>query len=145
MSLHTPGARDAFIARVQSVTASSPRHWGGMSPDQMLWHLNRSLSGSLGLEASTPFKIPIPQWLMRFLALYLPWPKNSPTAPQFLPIGTYDLTHEKTVLVGLIQAVAAKPLDSEWGDHPAFGRMSGPQFSRLNALHLNHHLRQFGA
>lgn len=61
-----------------------------------------------------------------------------------LRVCQYDLESERSRCLQLIDELAARRLDDDWPPHPAFGRMTGPEVSRLHAKHLNHHLTQFG-
>jgi hypothetical protein len=38
-----------------------------------------------------------------------------------------------------------KPIDAPWPELPSFGRVTGRFQSRLQAKHLDHHLKQFSA
>ena len=144
-SFHDPLDRASFESRVRALTPNAKRQWGTMSPDQMLWHINQALAMNLGRATGEMMRIPIPRALMKMVALYLPWPKGAPTAPAFKARRAYDFAAEQRQCLELIGATAAKPLDAEWGTHVAFGKLTGKQASRLSALHLDHHLRQFGA
>ena len=57
----------------------------------------------------------------------------------------YEFDSELERCFNLIAEFTARPLDAEWPEHPIFGRMSGAEASRLQAKHLDHHLKQFGA
>jgi hypothetical protein len=48
-------------------------------------------------------------------------------------------------LQNLVDHFARQPRDFEWQPHPHFGRMSDAEWMRLAYLHMDHHLRQFGA
>lgn len=144
-SLHDPLHRASCESRVRALSPNANRWWGTMSPDQMLWHINQALAMNLGRTTGEMMRIPLPRALMKMVALYLPWPRGVPTAPEFTARRTYDFADEQRQCLALIAATADKPLDSEWGTHVAFGKLTGKQASRLSALHLDHHLRQFGA
>jgi hypothetical protein len=81
---------------------------------------------------------------MKFLVLRLPWPKNSPTNPGFVPKGRHDFEAERARCLKLISQLVDLPLDDPCPKHPMFGKMSGRDVSELTAKHLNHHLSQFG-
>jgi hypothetical protein len=97
--------------------------------------------GQIDVEPQEP---PLPQPVMRWLVLNLPWPKGAPTLPPFVASGAYDFDAERIRCLELIDQLAAKPLEDKWPTHPALGRMSGREASRLQAKHLEHHLKQFG-
>jgi hypothetical protein len=117
-----------------------------MSVDQMLWHVNAGLAMAIGQLELPPQKapIPLPRPLMRFLVLNLPWPKGAPTLAPFVAKASYDFDVERRRCSQLIDAVAGKPIDGAWPSHPVMGAMSGRDVSRLQAKHLDHHLKQFG-
>src|SRR6185436_12086404 len=46
--LHDPEVRRSIEARLEAIRADSPRQWGSMSVDQMLWHVNQFLAAALG-------------------------------------------------------------------------------------------------
>jgi hypothetical protein len=115
-----------------------------MSADQMLWHVNGGLLMALGQIDVPPRRLPVPRPVVRFIALNLPWPKGVPTMPMFVASGSYDFESERVRCLGLIDELAAKRLDENWPRHPLLGRLSGREASRIQAKHLDHHLKQFG-
>jgi len=142
--LHDANYRSEVVKRVRALRPDSPRQWGKMSADQMLWHVNCALENALGQRNIPSAKIPIPRPVLKFMVMKLPWRKNNPTAPEFVASGNYNFEAERERCITLIDALAAKSTDAPWPEHPAFGRMSGRDVSFLHAKHLNHHLRQFG-
>ncbi len=143
--LHDGSTRADIERRINSLRSDSRGRWGKMSVDQMLWHVNKAIGVSLGQVTLGPGFPPLPKAVLKFVVLKLPWFKSAPTHPDFVAKGHYDFEAERTRLKQLIGEVTAKPLDSAWPAHPAFGAMSGDDVSRLMAKHLDHHLRQFGA
>ena len=143
-TLHDEGYRLQIINRMRSLHRDSPRRWGRMSADQMLWHVNGGLSMALGQMDIPPQKTPLPRPIMRLVALRLPWPKGLPTMAMFVASGAYDFESERGRCFQLIEQMRAKPLDEDWPTHPLFGKLSGRHASRIQAKHLEHHLRQFG-
>ena len=79
--LHDPVVRASIEARLNTLRSDSPRQWGTMTAEQMLWHLNQFLGAALGEGTMPAQKAPLPLPLMRFMLLYLPWPKSAPTNP----------------------------------------------------------------
>jgi hypothetical protein len=108
----------------------------------MLHHINTALAVSAGELTLPEERSPLPRGLMKFLVLNLPWPKGAPTAPAFMATGTYDFESERNRCMSLIDRLATMPLDGAT-THPVFGSMSGAETGRLQAKHLNHHLKQF--
>jgi hypothetical protein len=144
-SIHDSEYCGALRARVDKLEANTQHKWGEMSVDQMLWHLNGSLSLGLGKLRAAPFKMPLPLSIMVPLALYAPFPKGkAKTIPELEATGKYDFYTERARFHALIEEFSLKPLHFNWLDHPMFGRLSGPSWSKISARHIDHHLRQFG-
>ena len=143
-TVHDATYRAALQSRLRALKPDSPRRWGKMSPDQMLWHLNVGLSVALGETTIPDQRPPLPRPLMKFLVLNLPWVKGAPTSPIFVARSSYDFEGERARCLQLLGRLASLPLDAPPVMHPIFGRMSGTDTSRLHAKHLDHHLKQFG-
>ena len=45
----------------------------------------------------------------------------------------------------LLDRYTRKPRNFDWPPHPFFGQLSDEDWLRLGYLHMDHHLRQFGA
>lgn len=142
--LHDPQYRSGIEARLGSLHSDTKPHWGKMSVDQMLWHVNQGLALSLGQITSPPQKTPLPRPIMKLLVLKLPWPKGAPTMPVLEAKQQYDFEAERTRCQQLLKTFANKPLREEWPKDPVFGQVTGEFKSRLQAKHLDHHLKQFG-
>jgi hypothetical protein len=83
---------------------------------------------------------------MRFVVLTLPWPRNLPTNPGLVATRRHDFAAEKQRCLRLMDEFAQKNVHvGSWADHPLLGALPGKSVSHLQAKHLNHHLRQFGA
>ena len=116
-----------------------------MSVDQMLWHVNRTLQLHLGEITGPRERTSLPRSVMKFLVLNLPWPKGAPTlAALVAKEQQYDFAQERQRCLELLDRFAQRRLDEEWPENPVFGKVSGTDLSRLQAKHLDHHLRQFG-
>jgi hypothetical protein len=143
--LHDPAVRDSIRARVQKLSPSATRAWGKMTVDQMLWHCNEALEAALGHKALKPMKMPLPRPVIKFMVLSMPWMKGAPTHPDFFAGERKDFEVEKTRTLRLIDEFTAKRLEaSDWGVS-SFGVLTGTENSRLQAKHLDHHLKQFSA
>ena len=144
LTLHDPAHRSALESRVRALRPDSPRRWGKMSADQMLWHVNAGLAVAVGELTAPVERPPLPRPVMKFLILNLPWPKGAPTSPAFRAEASYDFQAERIRCLRLIGTLAGQSLDRLQHVHPILGRMSGTDVSRLQAKHLDHHLKQFG-
>jgi hypothetical protein len=143
--LHDSDIRSSILARVRALQPNARGRWGKMSVDQMLWHVNQSLAHSVGEGDIADVKPPLPRKFIKFLVLNLPWTKNAPTNSRFVAKGAHDFDAEKARCLRLIDVLANRTIDGVWMDHPVFGPMIGEEVSRLQAKHLDHHLKQFGA
>jgi hypothetical protein len=142
--LHDPATRDAIRVRIRMLPAGARPRWGKMSVDQMLWHCNQVLRTSLGEIRVVPRRPPLPVSVLKFVLFHMPWPHGAPTAPEYQADTPHDFEAERRESLELIDRFAARELDhGEWG-RAVFGRISGWEWSRLQARHLDHHLRQFG-
>ena len=143
--LHDPAFRSSIEKRLDALRPDSPRRWGTMTTDQMLWHVNQFLESALGEGSMPAQKSPLPLPLLRFMLLYMPWPKGAPTNRAAMAKGEHDFEVERERCRGLIDRFTSRALDGAWPVDPTFGAVSGTFASKLQAKHLDHHLRQFGA
>jgi hypothetical protein len=143
--LHDPVVRNAIETRLAKISADSPRKWGQMSVDQMLWHVNQFLAASIGEGTLQVQKGPLPAAIMKFFVLYMPWPRGAPTNRSAVARAEHDLEAERARCRELIAKFVSRPVDSPWPADPSFGPVSGTFASKLQAKHLDHHFRQFSA
>ena len=143
--LHDPPVRESIKQRVSSLRADTQRRWGQMTVDQMLWHVNCGLENALGRYEVKERKLPLPNSVVKFVVFNLPWRKGkTPTAREFIAKAHYDFVAEQSRLLRLIDELSAKSISAAWGNSSFMGPMSGHDWSRLQAKHLDHHLSQFG-
>ena len=143
--VHESGMAESLKKRVQSLRPDSNRKWGKMTVDQMLCHVNLVLAEALGEYSGARSVRGIPQGLLLWLVLNLPWGKGAPTRPDMVVKERHDFAKEQKRCLEMIDRVAALPLNGTWPPSANFGAMSGNNWSKLLAKHTNHHLRQFGA
>lgn len=147
-TLFDPAARAAMYARFDKLTPQTPRQWGSMTPELMVFHLGTQLRHVLGEIDIPPRKVPpVFHWpLFHWLIIDsgMPWPKSTPTAPQLLTDAPGELAPLVAQLKERAERLAAKGEAAAAGVHPAFGPLSGATTGRLLWRHWNHHLTQFG-
>lgn len=143
--LHDPETGASIRRRIESLTATSPRQWGRMTIDQMLWHVNVSMREAVGDYQPQVKALPVPKWLMRWAIINMPWGRGAKTRPDMHAASTYDFAAQKAECLALVDRILARPLDAPWPESVSMGPMSGKHWSQLTAKHLDHHLRQFGA
>ena len=143
--LHDPAVYSSIRKRIDSLTPTTPRQWGKMSIDQMLWHVNVSMREAVGDYKPQVKALPVPKWLLRWAILNMPWGRGARTRPDMYAVSTHDFNVQKTECLALIDRITGRPLDAAWPDSVSMGPMTGKHWSQLTAKHLDHHLRQFGS
>lgn len=147
LSLFDAAGREALVARVRAVTPSSPRQWGTMDAGQMLAHLGVGLRVALGetrLRRSF-LGLLLGRMAKRSALGEKPFAKGLPTDATFRIRDVRDVEREKAALVALVERFGrGGPSVLTQDPHPFFGSLTPPEWDRLMAKHLDHHLRQFG-
>lgn len=143
-TLHDSDVRQAIRSRLNSLTPETPRAWGKMTADQMLHHCSLTLEGAMGRTPAESLRIPLPNFVLKFMILRMPWPKGAPTHPAWVAGERYDFHTERARCLSRIDEFAQLSLDAHaWPNSPGFGKATGKEWSQLQAKHLDHHLRQF--
>lgn len=148
-NVFNPQDAQNYIDRINHLTPSSVPQWGKMSVDQMLAHCNVSYE-----MVYEPQKHKAPGAIAKFILKRFvkpkvvgekSYPKNSPTAPQFLITQTRDFDLEKKRLIGFIQKTQQLGVEAFEGKESfSFGKLTAQEWNNMFAKHLNHHLEQFG-
>ena len=141
--------RNEVRHRLSRVRSDSRGRWGSMSAHQMICHLSDSFRAALGEKqislSSTLFKRTIYKWA----ALWVPlrWPHGIKTRPEMdqQQGGTQPVEFASDVekLRTLFDQFSG--WKGEFAPHPMFGHLSKSERMRHAYLHMDHHLRQFGA
>lgn len=122
-----------------------------MSAHQMICHLNDSFRVAMGLRSASPAISLLHRTIVKSIALYLPlrWPPGIMTRPEIDQEigGTRPTDFERDVadMEAFVERFTSANPDFDWQPHPLFGRMSTREWLRWGYLHMDHHLRQFGA
>jgi hypothetical protein len=145
---HEPD-RSELLRRLRTVRPESVRRWGRMSAHQMVCHLADAFlmaTGEKPVRLGSGF---LQHSLLKWLVLHapLPWPPGIDTSPEIdqerggtRPV---DFAADLARVEALMQSLAHAQVDGR--PHPVFGRMSRAAWLRWGYLHVDHHLRQFGA
>jgi hypothetical protein len=121
-----------------------------MSVHQMICHVGDAYRMAIG-DYAVSMASGLPQrTIIKWIALYAPlnWPPGIQTRPEIdqQTSGTSpgdfaaDLARAEAALDAFVAHAGAR-----WPPHPIFGPLSEAAWMRWGYLHLNHHLRQFGA
>jgi hypothetical protein len=145
----TEAKHKEFRNRVLAIRPDNPRQWGTMSVAQMLHHLNLACGGPFGfyrlpdesyITARTVFRWILIDWFPEQpVGLRLPKNFKIPHDAQF------DFDFEKQQLVSILDKAWQATSPSDWGPHPMFGKMSPKEWGKLFQIHIDYHLKQFGA
>lgn len=150
-SLGDPDVRTATAERIKTVQPTSQAAWGRMSAHQMICHCADSFRLTVGEKDAASMSGLFQRTIMKWFALYVPasWPKGLPTMPEMrqgdggTPPG--EFSRDRRDLLVLMERFCQPDRTFDGVEHPLFGRLSPAQWRRWAYLHLNHHLRQFGA
>jgi Protein of unknown function (DUF1569) len=138
-----------ILRRLKTVRPDSQRRWGRMSAHQMICHLSDAFRMATGAKAVSDATGPLEQTVLKWIALYspLPWPHGILTRPEvdqeFGGTCPTDFASDVAALEALVESITTQPV--VWSTHPIFGKMSDSAWRRWAYLHMDHHLRQFGA
>ena len=149
-TLARPRDKAEILRRLRTVRPEHRRRWGRMSAHQMVCHLSDALRMAIGHKAVSPATGLFQRTVLKWTCLYapLPWPAGIATRPEIdqqhggtRPV---DFEADRAQLEALLERVTAR---TSFGGqaHPTFGVLSDTAWLRWGYLHLDHHLRQFGA
>jgi hypothetical protein len=118
----------------------------------MVCHLTDSCRMATGEKPVSPATGLVQRTIVKWIALYVPlrWPSGTlETRPEIdQEVGgtcPVDFTADVAQLEALVEIIATPKRSIGWPSHPIFGRMSEADWLRWAYLHMDHHLRQFGA
>ena len=140
-----------ILGRLRTVRRDSVRRWGRMSAHQMVCHLSDVFLMGIGEKPVSHVAGPLRRTMVKWIALYVPlaWPAGIRTRPEIDQAvgGTrpVDFAADVVRLEALLERITAQPRSFDWQPHPLFGSMSNAAWLRFGYLHMDHHLRQFGA
>ncbi len=149
-SLADSTARATVVSRLLTLAPDSKRQWGRMTPHQAVCHLSDSFRSMMNPVPITSRSNVLSRTFMKWIAIHsgLSWPHGVKTMPEVdQEIGgtrPVEFTRDRNELAKLIEQFAQRT-DATMQPHPMFGRMSTAEWQRWGYLHMDHHLRQFGA
>jgi hypothetical protein len=145
-SMFDSATRAQFQRRIASVTPSSARRWGRLSPQQMVCHLSDQVRVALGDIPTTPMRGPMRYWPLKQIVIGpLPWPHGAKSPPETWTTKPGEFERDKATLRDLLDRLGSRSTQTEWPDHPLFGKMTRQLWGQLTCKHFNHHLTQFSA
>jgi hypothetical protein len=146
-NLLQPEVRQELVERIAKLTPDSPRQWGKMNVSQMLHHNAEGLQIAYGSKVTYKH----PGWLMAKLIKFFmmktdaPMPKEkAETFPEMNMAERGIQPDFNAAKKRLIEEVSQYPLKPTIPLHAFMGNFSPENWARLNYLHIDHHLKQFG-
>jgi hypothetical protein len=149
-SLADSTERATVVSRLQKLAPDSTRRWGRMTPHQAVCHLSDSFSSMMNPVPLTSMSNVFTRTFVKWIAIHsgLRWPHGVKTIPEVdQEIGgtrPVEFVRDRRELETLIEQFAQRT-DETMQPHPIFGRMTTTEWQRWGYLHMDHHLRQFGA
>ncbi|MCU0341331.1 MAG: DUF1569 domain-containing protein [Spirosomaceae bacterium] len=144
-------ATSDVLNRLSQLTPDSQRLWGSMSVNQMLTHVTDQIRICLGELPSKPRGSWLTRKIVGWIAVNIPlqMPKNMKTIAELDPNKKYmtqptDFQEDFDTLIALYNKMLKLP-ETHHFEHPVFGKLSKKEVIKLTDIHLDHHLRQFGA
>jgi Protein of unknown function (DUF1569) len=122
-----------------------------MPAHQTICHLADSFRGTMGERHISPATGFAQRTVVKWFALYVPvpWPKGVPTRPEVQQgVGgtpPEDFHRDCAELIRLTDRFCDPSRNVASDSHPIFGKMTRNEWLRWGYLHMDHHLRQFGA
>jgi hypothetical protein len=151
-TLAQPADASELRRRLSHVRADSTRRWGRMSAPEMVCHLTDAFRMAMGEKSVSDVSSLAQRTVVKWVALYLPvrWPTAVLVTRPEIEQGSggtspRDFAGDVADLVAAMERFAAARGVAHWPAHPIFGRMSPRAWMRWGYLHVDHHLRQFGA
>jgi len=139
-----------FLERFQKIAPDAKPIWGTMTPAQMIGHLNGAVRYSMGYGPDIPFK---GNWKTKYIFAPLilngikQIPRNikvpRPKGTKSFDPPTADLATLEASLGELLGKMDDGSFDPPY--HPFFGTIGPNSWMKFHGVHLDHHLRQFGA
>jgi hypothetical protein len=150
-TLARPHDKAEVLQRLRAVRPESVARWGRMSAHQMVCHLSDGFRMATGQKSVSPAAGLLHRTVVKWIVLYvpLPWPAGIRTSPEIDQAlggtGPFDYAADVEGLEALVELVTTRARSVDWQGHPLFGRLSEAAWLRWGYLHMDHHLRQFGA
>jgi hypothetical protein len=148
-------SRTEVLERLRAVRADTPRKWGRMTAHQMICHCADACRMACGETTPAETSGPLQRTLIKWIALYAPvrWPAGridtvvemDQLGERFCGVAPGEFAADVATLEALLARVATQAGRGRWPRHPIFGHLSEREWLRWAYLHMDHHLRQFGA
>jgi len=143
--------RQEIVQRLGAITPASQRRWGKMTVAEMVCHMNDAFRVSMGEKPAKPIGNWFTRSVFKWAGLWFPakWPQGVKTVPECDPRldGTPpgEIESDLSEFRELLDRFTSQPRGYKLQAHPMFGEMTEKEWIGWGYLHIDHHLRQFGA
>ncbi len=141
--------QNEILQRLANVSPGAAPRWGRMNSRQMICHLSDSFRASLGEKHTASAANWFTRSIYKWVALWspMPWPHGIKTRPEMdQQIGGTPPAEFAADIVDLRRLfIAFCSLPRGFHPHAMLGQLSKAERMRHAYLHMDHHLRQFGA
>lgn len=138
-----------LLRRLAKVRRDSPPRFGTMTAHQMICHLSDSFRSSLGEKIVSPSTNLFKRTIYKWIALWVPmrWPAGVRTRPEMDQRlgGTRPVDFDSDLADLRILFEQFCHWKGPFAPHAILGPLSRTERMRHAYLHIDHHLRQFGA
>ncbi len=144
ISILNPKDKALLLQRLGALTPNNTAQWGTLTIDKMIPHLNDQMRVALGDVETKDGSNFFFRTIMKSLVLFwgMPTPKGKvKTDPAMLLSNPTTWDADIQHCLSLIEQVIEKQSTPR---HPVFGVLTHKEWCILVAIHINHHLKQFG-
>jgi hypothetical protein len=143
--------KEEILRRLDAIAPESQRRWGMMTVAEMICHVSDTFRVGMGEKPAASISNGFSRSVFKWAALWFPtqWPHGVQTMPECdARVGgtrAGEMESDLRELRELLHRFTRRPREFAWRVHPMFGPLSEKEWMRLGYLHMDHHLRQFGA
>jgi len=144
--------REELLTRINNLQESDHALWGKMNANEMLCHLADQIRVALHQIKTRDFSNFFSRIVLSKLVLWgMPAPKGKvKTFPEIdLAKGRgtkpVEFENDKALLKKVVSDSMEKEHNFNYQPHAAFGKFTRKQWGRIIYIHLDYHLKQFGA
>lgn len=140
-----------IVSRLRTLTLESRRQWGRMTVAEMICHLTDALRVAMGEKSAQSVSNVFSRSVLKWVALKssMRWPHGFSTVPECEAGagGTAPMAFDRDMseLCAQIERFSSRHREFASARHPIFGELTVAEWLRWGYLHMDHHLRQFGA
>ena len=141
--------RTEILRRLANVRADAQAEWGKMTAHQMICHVSDSMRAAVGEKYISSSSTLVKRTLLKWFALWVPlrWPHGVKTRPEMdqKSGGTPPVDFDTDVANLIVLFDRFCNWQGQFAPHGFMGPMSRRERMRHGYVHMDHHLRQFGA